>query len=143
MHAPDIHIRLSVKVKRSIHYAPFACTIQERKIICHVQEFTTNTHDFIIVGRSFVCFRLHLMREMRTIDDHPRHLSVCLTFDFTQTQLNGSRSCLGRRLLGHKEHCIRRESRFPLRIRCGLRQIILATCVPTCGPVVHAVASPI
>jgi len=43
-----------------------------------------------------------------------------------QTRLNGSRSCLGGDFCG--ERVLDGSSYFPLRIRCGLRQITLATC---------------
>jgi len=67
--------------------------------------------------------RPHRMHEMRTIAiDDPGRLSVCikvlslsvsLSLGFAvPTRLNGSRSCLGWRLLGTKDHCIRRVSIF-------------------------------
>jgi len=60
--------------------------------------------------------------------------SVCLSRGFTRLccakRLNEPGSCLGWRLLGLSEHCVRRGSRSPhfeaRGIRCGLRQITLA-----------------
>jgi len=39
------------------------------------------------------------------------------------TLLDGSMFCLGWRSAGPQEHCIRRVSRFPPRIRCGLSSV--------------------
>jgi len=61
------------------------------------------------------CIKCGLLRSMI--------LSVCQSVCYAasrgfdvQIQLNGSRSCLGWRLMGTKENCVRRGSRFPQRL---------------------------
>jgi len=81
--------------------------------------------------------RPHREHEMRSIaiDEPGVCLFVChaVSHGFAvQKRLTGSRSSLGRRLLGSKAHRIRRKFRFPLqgrRIRCNLRQITLVACL--------------
>jgi len=62
-----------------------------------------------IVNTSYVAIvGPHRMHEMRIIAvDDPRRLSACLSRGLAaETRLNGSRSCLGRIVLGSKKHCV-------------------------------------
>jgi len=62
----------------------------------------------ILLGR-IKCMKCRLLRSMI-----PGVCHVASCGFAVQTRLNGSRSCLGWRLLGPKEHCIRWESQFSL-----------------------------
>jgi len=95
---------------------------------------------FLIINNAYVrqlvqsFFMVHRMHVTRTVamNDHMAWATViCLSRGFMRLhyskRLNGSRSCLDRRLLGPKKH--KAEVDLPAQFRCDLRQITLATCL--------------
>jgi len=109
----------------------YSCQVTSICDQCFLSLFCADTQDIDAGKKSVVC------------------LSVCLSRAYVlQKRLNGSRFCLGWRLLGPKEHCIgwiggpdsltarggKWKTVLPAvlwekrGIRCGYRQIIVATC---------------